>query len=131
MGGQHIAKALKTIYKEKVGPDGGYRPESVEKPYRVVITEIIMNGCPLELVKLAAGEHQKLQGESQDTNTRDMVAMMIQHIDRQVARGEGREISEKQLFVLLQQMGVAAERDVPKTEKQQKKTTEELTVCTR
>ena len=96
---------------------------------RSVQAEILNHETPIQLVRLAAGEHQRLQSETKECSTYDIVRMLGRQIQKKMSQGDGSVLADAELFLTVQTMGIVHDAKVPRTSKQSKRSTEDLTVC--
>ena len=127
IGGQHISAAVKKLYKEYL--EKGWKHQDIPEVVRTVQAEILAHETPIQLVRLAAGEHQRLQSETRECSTYDIVRMLGRAIRQKIDKGDSEVLSDAELFLIVQTMGVVHEAKVPKTSKQSKRSAEDLTVC--
>lgn len=118
---------MKKLYKEYL--EKGWKHEDIPQAVSHVQAEVLGAETPIQLVRLAAGEHQRLQSETRECSTYDTVRMLGKQITQKLSKGEGSVLTDAELFLTIQTMGVVHDAKVPKTSKQSKRDPEDLTVC--
>ena len=129
IGGQHISRAVKETYDEY--KRNRFREEDIPSALTVVEAEVLDYETPIQLVQLAAGNHQKLQSERREMNTENMCRMLSQTMSRRKydVGASGVSWSEAELFLALETMGIVSESKMPNTKKATKKSMREQMVC--
>jgi hypothetical protein len=75
LGGQHISAAVKAYYEE----EGGERCDAtIEPQLKMVRAEVLKPATPIEVCKLAAGQHQNVQGTFHSMTVADIFAFLVQ-----------------------------------------------------
>jgi hypothetical protein len=75
LGGQHIALALRRIWEE----EGGQRNDAnVDECIKHVAAEVLRVNTPIELCKVAAAQHQFVQGDFHGLSTAEIFAFFHQ-----------------------------------------------------
>jgi hypothetical protein len=79
IGGQHIAKVMAAVYKCQV--ETLKRAEDdIPRCYRFVRATILKEGTPADVLRLAAGYHQRCQRATQDTKFSETCEGLLQMI---------------------------------------------------
>ena len=129
VGGQHISAAVRKRYEGLLAEH--WKEESIPVPIRFVHAEILRADTPVQLVRLAAGEHQRLQSERQDCCTEDVMRLLAQTLEKKRERHPTDwALTDNEIYVVVQTLGLAMESKLPTKGKQpSKKSVQEQMVC--
>lgn len=109
-----------------------FNESSIPTALREVHAEVLFSDTPIQLVRLAAGEHQKLQSERREMTTEDICRVLATTMHRKMysMTGNGEAaLGESELFLALETMGVVSENKMPTGKRNSKKSQRELMVC--
>ena len=109
-----------------------YKEEHISESVRFVHAEILKHDAPVQLCRLAAGEHQRVQQDTRDVTTADVIEMLIKECSKKFCASGGEsscQLNDNELFVQLESLGLVKESNMGKVPKNSKKTTDELLVC--
>jgi hypothetical protein len=104
IGGQHIAKAIKDRFIDKL--DEGYKLKNIPLYLSHVVASVMKLETPLLIARLAAGEHQRVQQNSVAPNTEDTINMFCKAIISRMARIGTGYLDEHELRLLVESMGI-------------------------
>ena len=129
IGGQHISKAVKLLYWEY--RDKQYKPSDIPTAVSVVHAEVLQSATPVQLCRLAAGHHQKLQMQSVECSTEDICRHLARTMERKGYDPESGQpgLTEAELYVACETMGICKEDELPKNSKDSKKPLADQMVC--
>ena len=108
-----------------------YKEDQIPEAVRYVHAEILKHDAPVQLCRLAAGEHQRVQQDTREVTTVDVIEMLNKESSKKFCASNGTscQLTDNELFVQLESMGLVKESNMGKVPKNSKKTTEELLVC--
>lgn len=128
VGGQHVSAALRRLYEAK--RQRGIPDEDIETCLQQVEAEVIGPGCPVQLVKLGAGIHQKAQQDTHGTGSDEIFAMLSRTVATVVKQGQpGGILSDTDVYVALESLGLVKESALPASERKKNKPMPILVVC--
>ena len=96
---------------------------------RAVHAEVLRSDTPLQLAKLAAGEHQRTQHDIRECSTEDVVALLARECEIKLEQTGQAQLTDGEIFLQLETLGVVKETKLPKATRPAKKSTSELLVC--
>lgn len=128
IGGQHICQAMRRLYDEYVKQ--GWSEDSIPGSVRTVHAEVLRSDTPIQLLRLAAGDHQRLQSQSYGCTTADVVRLMGHTLMMKQKRAPSEtSLSEVELFLVLQTLGLVQEDRLPAQKASSKKSAQQQLVC--
>ena len=105
LGGQHIAAALRKLY-DHYKKERNFSEEKIPNTVRFVEAEILRADTPLEVCRLAAGQHQALQCQVKGISSEDAFALFQQTaLEYLESRGQP-WMTDAEMWQVLQQLGV-------------------------
>ena len=107
------------------------KEEQIKAPIRYVQCEVLKHDTPLQLCKLAAGEHQRIQQDTRECQTADIIEMLRHECTKKYVNTETQsaQLTDDELYVQLESLGLVKESSLGKLPKGTKKSTEEYLVC--
>ena len=107
------------------------KEEQINQSVRFVEAEIMRHGTPLQLCRLAAGEHQRVQQDTREVTTVDVIDMLRHECAKKfiTTQAQSSQLTDDELYVQLESMGVVKESSLGKTTRGTKKSPAEYLVC--
>ena len=113
----------------------GYKEADIPEGLKFVHAEVLRADTPYHIARLAAGQHQRQQTESQEVTTADLLNMMVKvAVKLQKSKGSP-YMTDSQLYLTLDSMGIVKDSVLKKQGRETKnppkkeKSEEEQLVC--
>lgn len=107
IGGQHISAALFQLIDEY--KNNGYPEDKIPQAVRFVEAEVLLSTTPLQVARLAAGQHQSHQSNAQTISTADAFAMFQLHAAEKSTHAKSRRaafFNDAEVFEVIQELGI-------------------------
>ena len=108
LGGQHISAALLATYKAAGGQDN---EEGIPEAMQFVDAEVLRANTPLEVCRLAAGEHQNSQRDVQGMSMADAFAFLCKTAKEKAAKMGSPYFTDNEVAMAGRQLGLQKFRD--------------------
>ena len=108
LGGQHISAAILAMWKSLGGADN---ETGIPLEFQYVDAEILKANTPLDICRLAAGEHQLAQKDVQSMSVADAFAFMVKAAREKGVRHGTTFLTDKEVGMLCEQLGLQKFRD--------------------
>ena len=108
LGGQHISAALLATYNSLGGADNA---ASIPAELQFIDAEVLRPNTPLEVCRLAAGEHQTAQTDVQGMSVADAFSFLVKTAREKEAKHGTRFLTDNEVSMVGHQLGLQKFRD--------------------
>jgi hypothetical protein len=106
--GQHISAAILAMWKSLGGADN---EAGIPLEFQYVDAEVLKANTPVDICRLAAGEHQLAQKDVQSMSVADAFAFMVKAAREKGVRHGTTFLTDKEVGMLCEQLGLQKFRD--------------------